>query len=153
SEKQVFWLHGIAGTGELTSQTQSLGVLPKSDVWGRALNSIATSTVGMIPPFLFGSIAYRLASFSSTLKVHILAAVKAHGNTTQFSPREQLQKYVIAPMNQLAFSGPIIIVLNAQDECGSERGRQDILGAMYDEMTNFPRFVRVFLVSRYEVDI
>ncbi|KAH7918511.1 hypothetical protein BV22DRAFT_1100410 [Leucogyrophana mollusca] len=153
SEKQAFWLHGVAGTGKSTVANTVAARFDKVGRLGASFrfNRDVDSRNG--PAFLFGSITYQLASFSTILKDHILAAVKAHGKMTQFSAREQLQKYIIQPMSRIAFSGPIVIVLDALDECGGEQDRQDILEAINDEMANFPRFVKLFLVSRYQVDI
>ncbi|KAH7929810.1 YVTN repeat-like/Quino protein amine dehydrogenase [Leucogyrophana mollusca] len=153
SEKQAFWLHGVAGTGKSTIANTVAARFAKVGRLGASFRFNRDVDGRNGPAFLFGSIAYQLASFSSTLKDHILAAVKAHGKMMQFSPREQLQKYIIEPMSQIAFSGLIVIVLDALDECGGERDRQDILGAIREEMANFPRFVKLFLVSRHEVDI
>ncbi|KAH7919610.1 hypothetical protein BV22DRAFT_1133702 [Leucogyrophana mollusca] len=77
--------------------------------------------------FLFASIAYQLACFSSTFKDHILAVVKKYPKMAQFPPQEQLQGYIVGPMTRIAssdpivFSGLIIIVVDALDECGGER--------------------------------
>ncbi|KAH7919326.1 hypothetical protein BV22DRAFT_1075393 [Leucogyrophana mollusca] len=153
SEKQAFWLHGVAGTGKSTIANTVAARFAKVGRLGASFRFNRDVDGRNGPAFLFGSIAYQLASFSSTLKDHILAAVKAHGKMMQFSPQEQLQKYIIEPMSQIVFSGPIVIVLDALDECGGERDRQDILGAIKEEMANFSRFVKLFLVSRHEVDI
>ncbi|KAH7919375.1 YVTN repeat-like/Quino protein amine dehydrogenase [Leucogyrophana mollusca] len=153
SERKGFWLHGVAGTGKSTVANTVAARFAKVGRLGASFRFSRGVDGRNGPAFLFGSIAYQLASFSTTLKDHILAAVKAYGKMTQFSPREQLQKYIIEPVSQIAFSGPIIVVLDALDECGSERDRKDILRAIKDEMDNFPQFVKLFLVSRCEVDI
>ncbi|KAH7918285.1 WD40 repeat-like protein [Leucogyrophana mollusca] len=153
SGKRAFWLHGVAGTGKSTVANTVTARFTKVGRLGASFRFNRDVDGRNGPAFLFGSIAYQLASFSNTLKDHILAAVKAHGKMTQFSPREQLQRYIIEPMSRITFSGPIVIVIDALDECGSERDRRDILGAIKDEMANFPPFVKLLLASRYEVDI
>ncbi|KAH7920285.1 hypothetical protein BV22DRAFT_813037 [Leucogyrophana mollusca] len=153
SGKQAFWLHGVAGTGKSTVANTVAARFAKVGRLGASFRFSRDVDGRNGPAFLFGSVAYQLASFSRVLKGHIHDAVETHGKMTQFSPREQLQKYIIEPMSQVAFTGPIVIVLDALDECGGERDRHDILGAIKDEMANFPPFVKLFLVSRYEVDI
>ncbi|KAH7919378.1 hypothetical protein BV22DRAFT_864233 [Leucogyrophana mollusca] len=153
SGKQAFWLHGVAGTGKSTVANTVAARFAKVGRLGATFRFNRDVDGRNGAAFLFGSIAYQLASFSSILKGHIQDAVGAHGKMTQFSPREQLQKYIIEPLRQVVSSGPIVIILDALDECGGERDRQDILGAVKDEMANFPPFVKLFLVSRYEVDI
>ncbi|KAH7918773.1 hypothetical protein BV22DRAFT_898290 [Leucogyrophana mollusca] len=153
SGKQAFWLHGVAGTGKSTVANTVAARFAKVGRLGASFRFSRDVDGRNGPAFLFGSVAYQLASFSRVLEGHIHDAVETHGKMTQFSPREQLQRYIIEPMSQVAFSGPIVIVLDALDECGGERDRQDILGAIKDEMANFPPFVKLFLASRYEVDI
>ncbi|KAH7920290.1 hypothetical protein BV22DRAFT_1074193 [Leucogyrophana mollusca] len=153
SGKQAFWLHGVAGTGKSTVANTVAARFSKVGRLGASFRFNRDVDGRNGPAFLFGSIAYQLASFSTTLKDHMLAAVKKHGKMTQFSPQEQLQKYIIEPMSQITFSGPIVIVVDALDECGGQRVRKDILEAIMEEMANFPRFVKLFLVSRYEMDI
>ncbi|KAH7923603.1 hypothetical protein BV22DRAFT_1130549 [Leucogyrophana mollusca] len=107
SEKRALWLHGVAGTGKSTVPNT---VAARFATAGRrgANFRFSRNVDGRNGP--------------ATFKDHILAVVKKYPKMAQFPPQEQLQKYIIGLMTRTVSSGPVVIVINALDECGRRAG-------------------------------
>jgi hypothetical protein len=56
-------------------------------------------------------------------------------------------------MNAVLFVGPIVIIVDALDECGVESERREVLEAIANEFPKLPSFIKVLLTSRNERDI
>lgn len=105
---------------------------------------------------LFTTIVMQLASVSSALKVHICAAVAEHTDFANQSLRDQWRHLILEPLSVwMADSSqpPLIIVIDALDECGDESAFRGILRLFAELRLVEPRQLRVFLTSRPEVPI
>jgi hypothetical protein len=67
--------------------------------------------------------------------------------------RDQLDMFIIKPLHEVAFLSPVLIVMDALDECGTEQERHDLLEAIEKDLPNPPSFLKVLITSRPERDI
>jgi hypothetical protein len=49
--------------------------------------------------------------------------------------------------------GPVIIILDALDECGDPVSRKSLLSLLAQELTKLPPFFRFLITNRREADI
>lgn len=122
-ERRIYWLKGMAGTGKSTialtvarkyAQLRRLGA---SFFFSRGSGDLATSRK------FATAIAAQLASASLELKKYIDAAIASNHSIRDLGLYDQWEKLVLRPLAQLennVFSLPIVIVIDALDECDSE---------------------------------
>ncbi|EGN96852.1 hypothetical protein SERLA73DRAFT_58393, partial [Serpula lacrymans var. lacrymans S7.3] len=111
SEKpQYFWLHGPAGFGKSTVANTVVGRCKDLGRLGASFSFKRDIPGRNVPDFVVGTLAYHLAFFSSHFRQRLCSAIDTSGSIKQQPLRAQLKKYIIAPMEELSFSGPIVIV-------------------------------------------
>ena len=78
----------------------------------------------------FTTIAVQLANISSTLKEHIDKAVAKHNDIANRSLRDQWKYLILEPLSKLIANScpsPLVLVIDALDECDGEKYVQGIL--------------------------
>ena len=105
------------------------------------------------PCFSSQNIAYQISLISAQFREHLVQAIERHGMMNSYTLREQLERFIVEPMNEIYFVGPVVIVIDALDESGVENGRKEILQAIAKASPKLPSFVKVLLTSRNERDI
>jgi len=157
SSQRIFWLHGQAGVGKSTiassiSHTlQELGWLGASFffAWDGGIRGSADQ--------LFSSIAFQLATFNPSVAAGVLKAIDKDIDIGHSSVLTQFQNLVEKPLidadNVNNLQVPIVIVLDALDECGTEKDRKSLLSVISNGFRNLPASVRFFVTSRPVPDI
>jgi hypothetical protein len=84
---------------------------------------------------------------------HIRDAVAVRGNIAHQSLRDQWQHLVLRPLSRLHEPGPIIIVIDALDECDNDDDVQVIVRLLAEAQSLEKVRLRVLLTSRPEVPI
>jgi hypothetical protein len=151
---RVLLLSGMAGVGKsaiahsLAQLFDGLGRLGSSYCFDRA------NQAERRPDNLFSTIARDLAEldpgWKSTL-CQVIRGKSALRNTR--APREQFEKFILGPARGLTSIGPILIVIDALDECGDEESRQVILGILANKAADLPSNFRILVTARAERDI
>jgi hypothetical protein len=76
---------------------------------------------------------------------------------TQSPLHLQFTKLLIEPLSSLSESmtrtAPIVVVLDALDECGNAQNRRDLLAILAVQSVHLPSFIRIIITSRAEFDI
>lgn len=100
--------------------------------------------------------AYQLSSFHAGVRAAISTALQRLPDIHLSPMRSQFLHLLL---NVLTFDGvidpttPIIIVLDAMDECGNPDSRETLLEVLAEMWTRLPPSIRLFITSRYENDI
>jgi hypothetical protein len=105
------------------------------------------------PMFLFRNIVYQLALFDGHFRQSLLQAITKYGTMDSFSLREQFERFIVEPMHEVSFVGPVVIAVDALDECGFENERQEVLQAIVSAAPKLSSFVKILLTGRDERDI
>jgi len=155
-DQNIFWLHGLAGSGKSTISTtlaehfRALGRLGAFLFFDR--NNPSSSEPAAVVPTL----CYKLASFDPTIRAAVCAQIEHDPSITEASLRVQFTKLLREPLSSLVAlcnKGPVIIVLDAFDECGNASSRRDLLALLAHDLAKFPPTFRFLITSCREPDI
>jgi hypothetical protein len=151
--KKVLWIYGLAGTGKSTLSStiarnmHSLRRLGAFFIFNRDKPLKDSRT-------LIRTLAYRLADFDPCFHAAISPLVKEDSRITLTPLEYQFQYLLISALKSLEWSrGPIVLIIDALDECGREANRKDLMQALSKGFSGLPSFIQIMVVSRPEADI
>ena len=155
-ERCIFWLNGMAGTGKSTiSRTVAckyydLNLLGASFFFSRGGGDVSHARK------FFTSIAVQLAKKSPLLKRYICQVIAEHSDIASQALRDQWNQLVLQPLSKLeadSLQSPLLIVIDALDECEGENDIQAII-QLFTEAKNLKDIrLQVFITSRPETPI
>ncbi|KAI0313656.1 hypothetical protein OF83DRAFT_1034481, partial [Amylostereum chailletii] len=148
----VFWLVGLAGTGKSTI-ARSIAETARFNGWLGASFFFSRLMGGPLrdPNLVFPTIAHQLAQFRGEFNSTIGHALELNADLGHKEAEEQLFKLIIDPLIQAGPSDQVVlVVLDALDECISERGVANILQLLLAHASRIPFRFRIFLTSRPE---
>jgi NACHT domain len=157
-ERCIFWLSGMAGTGKSTiARTVSHEYFDRNLLGASFFFSRGGGDVSHAGKF-FTSIAVQLANKSSTLKRYICEAIAERRDIAGKALRDQWNHLVLGPLSKveadsLQIQTPLIIVIDALDECEDENDIQRILELLAEARALRTVRLRVFMTSRPEISI
>lgn len=155
-EKSVYWLDGIAGTGKSTiARTVAKHYHDEGNLGGSFFFSRGGGDASHADR-LFTTLASQLANNISATEPHICDALMVHKDIAQRAYRDQWEQLIINPLakaHDALRHSTLVLVLDALDECDSEREIRIILGLL--PMTKKLRSVRlrIFITSRPDASI
>ncbi|KAJ7690517.1 WD40-repeat-containing domain protein [Mycena rosella] len=151
----VFWLHGVAGAGKSTIATTVSQYFRSLHRLGAFLffdrnNPTASSAGGVIR-----TIAYWMAMSNAHIRTAVCNVIAAEPSLVTAPIRTQFQKLLLEPFieAQEHIRGPIVIILDALDECGDVNERDILISLIANEFPKLPAVFRFFVTSRPEADI
>ena len=152
--KKVLWIHGLAGTGKSTLSntiaeiTDNLHRLGAFFFFNRDVPQSNFAT-------LIRTLAYRLAMFDARFGATISRVVANHDNIAEMRLESQFELLLsVNALKSVEWSGgPIVFIIDAPDECGSEADREILLPVLSRGFSDLPSFIRIMVVSREEPDI
>jgi hypothetical protein len=100
--------------------------------------------------------AYQLASFDSRIRAKIEDAIEDEPMVVNSCLRVQFQKLLVQPLSfvaEIRREQPIVVVLDALDECGRIQDRKELVGLLSRESARLPSALRFIFLSRKEFDI
>ncbi|KAK0739040.1 hypothetical protein B0T21DRAFT_307466 [Apiosordaria backusii] len=153
----IFWLNGMAGTGKSTiSRTvaQSFadqGLLGASFFFKRGERDRSNAAL------LFTTIATQLIVKEPGLATHIRAAIEADPSVTRKMLKEQFDKLILKPLENLRGSlddsKTIALVIDALDECERDDDIKVIISLLSQAKSLGSIRLKAFLTSRPELPI
>jgi hypothetical protein len=153
-EKRLLWLKGLAGSGKSTLSTTIAHTLQEQGRLGAFVFFSRDVEERNQSANVIRTLAHQLASFSPVIRTAIAQAIDTTPRITQSALRFQFTKLLIEPLRNLpATEGPVILILDALDECGSAEDRKPLLSLLSSESAHLPSFVRILITSRDEHDI
>ena len=151
--KKVLWVYGLAGTGKSTLSTTiahimgSLQRLGAFFFFNRDIRPRDSRT-------LIRTLAYQLASVNDCFGAAISRLVKDNSSITIMPLEYQFEKLLINTLKSVEWSrGPIVLIIDALDECGREADRRELMQALSKGFSDLPSFIRIMIFSREESDI
>ncbi|KAF2019219.1 WD40 repeat-like protein [Aaosphaeria arxii CBS 175.79] len=152
--KVIYWLSGVAGTGKSTiartiaRKYQHQGHLGANFFFSRGGGEVSRADK------LFTTLAFQLANKIPALKRHIAQAISEQETIATHSFRDQWDQLILNPLAKLdprTFQTPIVMILDALDECESERDIRIIL-RLLATTTSIPGIrLRILITSRPEI--
>ena len=104
---------------------------------------------------LIRTLAYQLAIFDPRFGAAISQVVANYNNIAIMPLEFQFKNLLSADaLKSVEWSeGPIVLIIDALDECGSEADRKILMQVLSKGFSDLPFFIRIMVVSRLEPDI
>ncbi|KAJ7636959.1 hypothetical protein FB45DRAFT_452504 [Roridomyces roridus] len=148
-----FWLYGVAGSGKSTISNTIAEMFDKLHRLGGSFRFSRDIASRNEPTYIFGNLAFQITQLSPQLKSSVLDAIRQNGPMGSFPLRNQFATYIVDVLNSVDLTGPIVFVIDALDESGTEQVRSVLLAALASEVARLPKSVRFLIISRDEADI
>ncbi|KAF4428921.1 vegetative incompatibility protein HET-E-1 [Fusarium austroafricanum] len=155
-DKCIFWLNGIAGTGKSTiartvaRSFYDRGILGASFFFARGGGDLGNANR------LVTTLARQLASKVPAARHYICDAISEQTDIAEHSLRDQWEQLIIHPLSKLSRSAcppRVVLILDALDECDSEKDIRVILRVLATARTLMTMKLRIFITSRPEIPI
>ncbi|KAL5520521.1 hypothetical protein ACEPAG_9745 [Sanghuangporus baumii] len=150
--QNVFWLYGVAGSGKSTISATIAHHLRDMSRLGAFLFFERGKSE---PSSVIRTIAYKLGIFDSSIGSSILSAMAGDQDIATATAVHQFNKLLLEPLvaSTSSISGPIVIVLDALDECGTPETRRGLMDLLRGEFPKLPNVFWFLITSRRESDI
>jgi ABC-type dipeptide/oligopeptide/nickel transport system ATPase subunit len=152
---RFFWLSGIAGTGK-TTVAQSVCEMLSEHLAGTFFFS-RDSAERRRPSNILPTLIYRLAYSRPAFRQSICDAIERDPDVSSKAVQIQMQKLISEGMKNVQDLNqpPLLLVLDALDECDKEGGREGgpFLPLLISRLSSLPYPVKVFMTSRPEASI
>ncbi|CCA67540.1 related to archipelago beta form (F-box-WD40 repeat protein) [Serendipita indica DSM 11827] len=145
SDKPIFWLCDIAGSGKSTIAMSAAEKWKTKGVLGGQFFFSMASSEGSITDKFCSTIARDLVHYIPQLAPHVAGAVKQNPSIVRSSLDEQFKTLVAGPLYHR--QGHVILVVDALDECKSvsqQKELVEILSAAVQESKN----LKILMTSR-----
>ncbi|KAF7970239.1 hypothetical protein HWV62_24730 [Athelia sp. TMB] len=155
SSQNVLWLHGAAGLGKSTIATTIAAYFGGLHRRGAFLFFDRNSPLESAPSRVITTLAFQLAQKSPAIHATVSLAIEQRPELISDPLAIQFQSLLVEPLVAAAkqIEGPIIIVLDALDECGDAYSRRKLLDILSKDLGGLPAQFRILITSRPEYDI
>ena len=154
--QNILWLHGLAGSGKSTISTTIAEYFRELKRLGAFMFFDRSDPTNSEPAAVVRTLSYKLASFHPAIRAAICAQIESEPGITEAHIHTQFSKLILEPVSSLPIlhnEGPIIVILDAFDECGDSRSRGSLLTLLAQQLEKFPSAFRFVITSRREFDI
>jgi hypothetical protein len=156
SEKQIYWLTGVAGTGKTTVAQSVARMASELNMCQATFFFSHASEERQDYKKVIPTLAYQLARYDD-LRLGIVAAVDADKDVGTVATSIQARRLLFDALRLQSShpSSPLLIVLDALDECKKDMNQThggDLIPILLAGLKDVP-FVKVFLTSRPEPSI
>jgi hypothetical protein len=152
----VLWLHGVAGCGKSTLATTIATFFQDINRLGAFIFFRRDIAERSNPAVVIRTLAHQQSTFDHRIGDAVAVAVEEYPNIVQGRPHLQFQNLIAGPLTaltELHSEGPVVLVLDALDECGNADDRKFLLAVLAEGFVNLPSFLRILVTSRPEYDI
>jgi hypothetical protein len=153
---RFFWLHGMAGEGKTTIATSVACKLDDERLLGACFFFSRDIDDRSRPDKVFSTIVFQLAHRHPCIARAVSDVLEVKPDAGHSSVTNQFHDLIMQQCldfeTHLDPNKPIVIVLDALDECGMEKDRKDLLAAL-KALSELPPMFKIFLSCRPEQDI
>ena len=157
SESRVFWLNGLAGTGKTTiartfaDRNTDENKLVAAFFFSRGDTSLSDHAL------VLSTLTLQLARIHPAIRRALVTTLREGGDWRSLPLSTQYERLIIGPLKALETARhaklSILLILDALDECKSEKGASDILRLILSDKSEYSGGLRIFVTSRPEVNI
>ena len=149
----MIWLHGAAGSGKSTIATSIEDYFCGMYQLGAYLRFERGKSD---PTSVIRELAFSLAKFDPRIGSNILERIKKDMNIASALLSCQFAELLLHPLNDFMTSQPesardqevVIIVIDAQDECGTPDNWKDLMHLLRGDFGKLPPIFRFLITSR-----
>ncbi|KAF9059601.1 hypothetical protein BDP27DRAFT_1431147 [Rhodocollybia butyracea] len=145
----ILWLSGVAGAGKSTIATSISEYFRELGRLGAFLFFTRNKSD---PAYVIRTLAFHLAYLNTHVASAICAAIDKDPALIDSPIQTQFQKLLLTA-SQGHILGPIIVVLDALDECGNAESRRSLVSLISEDFPKLPLAVRFFITSRPDSDL
>ncbi|KAG8964294.1 hypothetical protein FRC03_001947, partial [Tulasnella sp. 419] len=152
--RPMFWLNGMAGTGKSTIARTVAKGLDDRGLLGASFFFSRDEEDRQCTVRLFPTIAYQLARSVPPLREHIVAVANPDVCTSMM--QKQMCKLILGPLRaSIDVPSPIVIVLDALDECANENHVIELLVLLSSALQTLRSHLnlKVMVTGRPEIHI
>ncbi|KAJ7144094.1 WD40 repeat-like protein [Mycena epipterygia] len=151
----ILWLSGVAGSGKSTISTTVSELFRGMDRLGAFLFFDRDDYVRSHPDAVIRTIAHSLALSNPSIGSAISAVIQRDPAIVNAPIQTQFRVLLLEPLQSVEHSiqGPVLIILDALDECGDRNLRAALLSILATEFPKLPRLFRILITSRREQDL
>lgn len=152
----VLWLHGLAGSGKSTLSTTIANFFVELKRLGAFVFFDRDVKERSDPFSVVRTLAYELSLFDSRIRDRVMRAIDENAHIARMQLDAQFRELLKQPLESAAAisqEGPIVIIIDALDECGSAADRTRLLSLLAKETAQLPSAIRIVITSRAEPDI
>ena len=156
ADKNIVWLRGPAGSGKSTILNTLAHYTFQLCRRGAFLFWERSKTDNGEPHRVIHTLAHQLARFDPIFAQELETQIKTRPHVMESSLDSQFQYLLVEPLAALTAKhdfGPVIVILDALDECGTSESRRQLLNTLLPGLAKLPKVVRVLIASRDEPDI
>jgi hypothetical protein len=154
--QKILWVHGLAGAGKSTLATTMASCFRKMGCLGAFLFFDRAVAERSDPLTVIRTLAYQVGSLHPGAGKAIADAIDESPSICLSPLRDQFQELLVGPLSAKGLidaNVPIVLVLDALDECGSTRRREILLNVLTEQSVKLPSAIRILVTSRLEMDI
>jgi hypothetical protein len=154
--QNVLWLHGLAGAGKSTLATTMANHFRKMGCLGAFLFFDRNDTDRSNPLTVIRTLAYQVGLFHPGAGGAIADTITVSPSICTSPLRDQFQELLVDPLSREGVINdniPIVLVLDAFDECGTAKKREILLEVLAEQSILLSPSVRILITSRLENDI
>ncbi|KAF7967747.1 hypothetical protein HWV62_33236 [Athelia sp. TMB] len=155
SDQNVLWLHGAAGLGKSTIATTIADHVGGLHRQGAFLLFDRNTPFESAPERVMSTLAFQLAQNNAAIRSAVSTAIRDCPGLVTDLVEAQFKSLLLDPLFIAAeqIEGPIVIILDALDECGDASSRQKLLELLSNDFSMLPPQIRILITSRPEHDI
>lgn len=151
SAERVFWLYGVAGCGKSTiAQSIARKMMAQRRCVSFFFDASRQAEAGL--DHLFATISQDLANLSDDWRASLLRTIKNIKARKSSTLKSQFENLLLEPAKGLDGIGPVLVVIDALDESGSQEQREELLHTLA-QIQRLPLNFRFLITSRPEPDI
>ena len=151
--RPIFWLKGLAGTGKSTvAKTIASRFDAKQRLGASFFFARGQGDRGHAKMF-FTTLAFQLSTLSETLSYTISEAIGTNQDIVNKRFHEQWRHLICGPLEKCPLHHPILVVIDALDECDSENDVGELLRVISRVKDIHACSLRFFITSRPETSI
>lgn len=153
-QQNVLWVHGPVGSGKSTLSTTIASLFRERGQLGAFLFFDRDVSERSDPTIVIRTIAYQLAASITMIRDAIGTTLNRYSTISTSPLRYQFQRLILDVLSTVELPvRPIIIVMDALDECGTSEEREALLAVMSEDFANLPIGIRIIITSRTLNDI
>ena len=154
--QNVLWLHGLAGVGKSTLATTMATHFRNRRCLGAFLFFDRAVTERNNPFAVIRTLAHQIGTFHPSAGKAIADAIDESPGICLSPLRDQFQKLLVDPLSSegaiISANVPIILVLDALDECGSAMEREVLLEVLTEQSVELPPAIRILITCRSDIN-
>ncbi|KAL2824424.1 hypothetical protein BDW59DRAFT_147633 [Aspergillus cavernicola] len=143
--QQILWLNGIAGTGKSTIAKTVASTLADQGYLGGSY-FFSNGSERAHAQLFFRTLAVQLVQLQTATRTSIAQVVSNHLGIDDLTPKQQWTDLLHGPLAQCSLSKPVVMVIDALDECDLESHIKEILKCL--SQTRDVPWLRVFITGR-----